>query len=415
LKIAYLLTQSLDSPSGLGRYGPLARAMARRGHQVEIYTLHPQFYSLKDRSFFHEGVSVHYVAPMHVRKRGSIKSYYPSWKLAPLVVYATAKLTKAAFSSKAEIIHIGKPHPMNSIAGILANKLKAKRLFLDCDDYEAGSSQFSNNLQKIIVTSFEQRTPFYAEAITTNTNFMKQMLINWGIPAEKIYYLPNGVDLSRFSSSSYGQVEELRAKLDLKGRRVVSYIGSMSLPSHPVGFLLKSFVQVIQILPDATLLLVGGGEDYENLKIQVIELGLDNQAFFTGIIPPDQVQYYYALSDVSVDPVYDDNAARGRSPLKLFESWACGVPFITGDVGDRSELMGNPPAGLVCKPGDEASLANAIIQVLQNPSMAEELQRRGHERVQSFLWDKFAKTMESIYLCKLGMTAANDEVEGTIV
>ena len=40
MKIAFMLTQSLDSPSGLGRYGPLARELARMGHAVEVFALH---------------------------------------------------------------------------------------------------------------------------------------------------------------------------------------------------------------------------------------------------------------------------------------------------------------------------------------------------------------------------------------
>lgn len=246
MRIAYLLTQNLDSPSGLGRYGPLARAMVRLGHQVEVYALHPDFNSLSARSFNEEGVAVHYVAPMHVKKRGSLKSYYPGWTLAPLVVYAAGKLAQAALSSKADIIHLGKPHPMNSAAGILAKKINRKRLFLDCDDYEAGSNRFANRWQTQGVAFFEQRTPAYAEAVTTNTKFMEQKLVEWGIKPGKIHYLPNGVELSRFTSPSQMQIESLKAALGLQERRVVAFIGSLSLPSHPVDFLVRAFAQVAQ-------------------------------------------------------------------------------------------------------------------------------------------------------------------------
>jgi hypothetical protein len=74
MKVLFLLTQDLESPSGLGRYFPLAREMALLGHQVTIAALHPDYQSLKIHRFDVEGVHVWYVAPMHVRKHGNVKS-----------------------------------------------------------------------------------------------------------------------------------------------------------------------------------------------------------------------------------------------------------------------------------------------------------------------------------------------------
>ena len=90
---------------------------------------------------------------------------------------------------------------------------------------------------------------------------------------------------------------------------------------------------------------------------------------------------------MSVDPVYDDEPAKGRSPLKLFESWACRVPFITSEVGDRRTLLGQPEAGVLVAPGDPDSLAKGIRSIIMNPDLANELRKRGEERVKSYSWD----------------------------
>jgi glycosyltransferase involved in cell wall biosynthesis len=123
---------------------------------------------------------------------------------------------------------------------------------------------------------------------------------------------------------------------------------------------------------------------------------------FLGRVAPQEVPLYYHLADVSVDPVYDDGAARGRSPLKLFESWACGVPFVSGDVGDRRKLLGQPPAGLLTKPGDPVSLGEAILRVLGDPDLGAALCRRGRERVRDYNWGKLARNLESEYRRSLG-------------
>lgn len=138
---------------------------------------------------------------------------------------------------------------------------------------------------------------------------------------------------------------------------------------------------------------------------------MQERTIFTGRVPPNEVGQYYALADLSIDPVFDNDAARGRSPLKLFESWACGVPFITADVGDRRELVGDPPAGIVTRPGDEGALADAIINILRDPALADQLKKRGYQRVQEFSWDRLAQKMESVYLSEPDMALMEDEME----
>ncbi len=126
-------------------------------------------------------------------------------------------------------------------------------------------------------------------------------------------------------------------------------------------------------------------------------MGLADQVKFTGRLAPEEVGTYYHLADVSVDPVLDDGAAQGRSPLKLFESWACGVPFVSCDVGDRRLLLGEPASGLLAVPGDASSLAERILVVLKDPQMAERLRKIGSDRVEAFYWDVLVKDLDNLY------------------
>ena len=105
MKIAFLLTQSIDSPSGLGRYFPLARQLVRLGHQVTILALHPDFATLAQKAKQVDGVRIVYVSQMHVRKRGSSKSYFSSPTLLFHAALATWRLTLAAIQAP------GRHHP----------------------------------------------------------------------------------------------------------------------------------------------------------------------------------------------------------------------------------------------------------------------------------------------------------------
>ncbi len=398
MRILYLLTQDLESPSGLGRYLPLASEMAKIGHQVTIAALHSNFESLVQTRYESGGVEISYLGPMHVRKQGNIKTYYSSSQLLQLTTRATIKFARLAVSSQADIIHICKPHPMNSLGGLAGKYLTGKHVFLDCDDYEAAIGHFKAGWQQKVVQFFENWTPHRVDGITTHTDFNRQRLLSNGVPPDKIFYVSNGVDRERFKPPDQGVVDGLRLRLGLQNRQIILYVGSLSSPSHPVDLLFQAFAHVHQAVPETVLLLVGGGDEFTRLQAIAAQMGLAGAITFTGRVSPAEVVNYYHLAQVSVDPVYDDGAALGRSPLKLFESWACGVPFVTADVGERRRLLGDPPAGLLCSPGDVESLAHSLEQVLTDDALKDELRHRGSERIQNYYWDVLVKDMEAAYL-----------------
>lgn len=396
MKITFLLTQSLESPSGLGRYWPLSKELVHLGHDVVILALHHDFRTLAQRRFIKDGVKVHYVGQMHVRKVGSSKFYFSPTRLVWIAALATCRLMRAALQMPTDVYHLGKPQPMNGLAVLLARLVRSKPVYLDCDDYEAASNRFEGNWQKRVVAFFEERLPMIAAGITVNTRFTLERLKGSGYPAERIVYVPNGVDRYRFSGVSGATVEALRRQLGLVDRKVVLYVGSLSLASHPVDLLLEAFAVVQQAEPRAILLLVGGGEDYGTLQRQVEALGLSDRVRFVGRVPPDQVPFYYLLADASVDPVRADPAARARSPLKVVESLASGTPVVTSDVGDRSAQLARG-GGLLVPPGDPAALAEALMTILRDRALYTRLSAEALAVRERYYWDILVHDFVRIY------------------
>jgi glycosyltransferase involved in cell wall biosynthesis len=403
MRILFLLTQDLESPSGLGRYRPMAEELVKLGNQVRVLALHPDFENLDAKIQILAGVEVHYVAPMHVRKKGNLKTYYSQPQLIVLMLQATFTLLCGALFWPADIIHIGKPHPMNGIAGIIAHFFQQNQLFVDCDDYEPGTNLYKSDWQRKVVQFFEYWVTKQANWITTNTHFNQKRLEEFGIPADRILYLPNGMVRARFIQPSTETLTQLRIALDLDSAPVVVYIGTLSRHSHNLSLLFKAFHHVCEVMPTTILLMVGGGEDFASLQVEADQIGLHQAIRFTGRIAPDQVVNYYSLGNVAVDPVIDDDIARGRSPLKLFEAWACGIPFVTADVGDRRSLAGEPPATLLAPAGDIANFAHAILSVLNDSSLAQKLSRRGLQRSERFEWQYLVNELETTYLKAMHM------------
>ncbi len=386
MKILFLITQDFQSPAGYGRYFPIARELHKLGHHVEIAGLHPQYSSLKERTFKVDGVKIHHVAPMHVMKSKYMKSYYPGWKLLMISIRATFAFSLTALRMDPEIIHIGKPHPMNSMAALMSNMILKSRLVLDIDDYEEASGRFSSPAQQRVVSWFERKMPSLVELVTTNTRFSQGRLISSGIPNDRIVYIPNGVDKSRFEHIAKSKTNPLIQSLGLRGKKIVAYIGSLSRPSHAVDLLLPALGIILESDPSVHLLLVGGGEAIPDLRAEANRMGINKHVLFTGWVSPEDIPEYYAIADVCIDPVMDDDAARGRSPLKLFESWASGTPFVTGDVGDRRELMGTPAASVLVEPGNSESLAQGVMQILTDTDTAKKFRNLGLLRADDYNW-----------------------------
>jgi glycosyltransferase involved in cell wall biosynthesis len=394
MKIVFVLTQSLDSPSGLGRFGPLARELARIGHEVTVLALHYDWAGLAQKQFIDQGVRVAYVGQMHVRKEGPRKGYFSPGRLLLVGMQSTYSLARALARSEAEIIQVCKPQPFNTLAARLARR--GRPIYYDCDDYEAASNRFSGAWQQRIVRYFEDSVVSHARALTTNTHFTAQRYAQLGFPAERIVYVPNGVERQRFARPANPAM--LRRQWGLEADApVILYIGSLSMPSHPIDLLLQAFQQLARAVPAARLLLVGGGEDYDRLQQMAGELGVADKTIFAGRVAADDSPAYLALAAVTVDPVHDDPAARARSPLKVVESIVAGVPVVTGDVGDRREMLEDGALGCVVQPGDAPALADALIQLLQEPERRRQMAEAALASRDKWYWDRLVQRFAAVY------------------
>jgi hypothetical protein len=99
VRILFLLTQDLDSPSGQGRYLPLAQGLARLGHAVHIAALHADFASLTTTSAEEGGVQVEYVAPIVQMAKGFGLPTIEAAGLVPEDRVASPNVTPKALAS----------------------------------------------------------------------------------------------------------------------------------------------------------------------------------------------------------------------------------------------------------------------------------------------------------------------------
>jgi glycosyltransferase involved in cell wall biosynthesis len=395
-----LLTVSLESPGGVGRFMPMAKALAEMGHQVTVLALHHDYLHVQQRAFTSQGVRVRYVGQMHVRKSGDHKEYFGAPALLRITALGTLRLAWAAMRTPSDVLHVCKTQPMNGLAAWIVHILRRAPIYLDSDDYEAVNNRFSGAWQQRIVAWFEDWMPSFARAITANTTFIAERFAQLGFPPERIILVPNAVDRERFALLERPDLpqllENLRREIGIAGDdRVVVYVGSMSSVSHALDLLLDAFGQVVQHEPRALLLLVGGGEDLPRLQQRVRDMKLEDRVKFLGRVPQDRVPLYYRLGEASVDPLEDTVPAQSSLSLKLVESLAAGVPCITTDVGDRSQTIGE--AGIAVPPGDAQALAGAMCSVFREPEKAEAMRKAAARDRATHYWSHRIRQFLAIY------------------
>lgn len=392
MRLTLLATSSLHAPSPRGRWLPLSRELVRSGHQVCLAMTHPTFDLLprSARQSRVDGVTTIYVAQMHVYGNPGTRRDFGPLALLRVALNGAFALAYAAVRSRAQRLHICKPQPINGLAGLIAARILDCPLHVDCDDYEAGNNRFNGAWQQRIVQFWEDYLPRRASGITVNTRFLAERCRSLGVPAERITYVPNGIAIEQCRPPDPRRVAGLRAALGFTAEPVILYLGTLSEVSHHVGLLLEAFALLKQRCPHARLLLVGDGDDRTLLCQQTHQLGLGDRVQYVGLIPFDQVALFLALATCSVDPVADTPVARGRSPLKIVESLAAGVPVVTGDVGDRRALLGAGRAGVLVTPGDAYALAEGLMQALSKPELRERCAAGARQQAQAYTWPQLA-------------------------
>jgi glycosyltransferase involved in cell wall biosynthesis len=203
----------------------------------------------------------------------------------------------------------------------------------------------------------------------------------------RVIGLHQGVDLGPFSSPV--NRDELRETLSLPGDRpLVVYTGKIARGYKEVDYILDAAAAV----PEAFFVLVGGREDHVVTLRQRVRLsGLENVSF-TGFVAPTDVHRYQRAADVLL-LYYASGVSlnRYRSPGKLFEYMASGVPIVAVDLPVLREVLGDPPAAELAPADNPRELAAAISRVLVNRPAALAVAAKAERRVRRFTWDERAR------------------------
>jgi glycosyltransferase involved in cell wall biosynthesis len=196
-----------------------------------------------------------------------------------------------------------------------------------------------------------------------------------------------GVDLDRFNAATLPPVADARAALGLPHVPIVGTVARLQ-QWKGVHVLIEAMPRVLEAVPDALCVVVGGPHDTEPgyepyLRQRVAELDLEDAVRFTGF--RTDIPLWRLAMDVNVNASEQEPFSVG-----VLEAMALGRPVIGCDSGGTPEIIDDGVNGLLVPFGDDESLAAAIRRVLGDRAFAARVGQAARRSVEGLSTSAFA-------------------------
>ncbi|TNY36225.1 glycosyltransferase family 4 protein [Thermomonospora catenispora] len=214
--------------------------------------------------------------------------------------------------------------------------------------------------------------------------------------AARMARLAPGVDEKAFFRGSGG--EEIRRRYGL-GDRPVAVCVSRLVPRKGQDALIHAWPAVLRRVPDAALLLVGGGPYRAALERLAAARGVADSVFFTGSVPWEELPAHYDAGDVFAMPCRTRRRGLDVEGLGIvyLEASATGLPVVAGNSGGAPDAVLDGETGLVVDGRSVRAVAEAVAGLLADPGRAREMGERGRAWVErDWRWDVQAARLDAL-------------------
>ena len=195
-------------------------------------------------------------------------------------------------------------------------------------------------------------------------------MLNSRLPPARIIRMVNGVDTSSFCPTS--DKEAAKASIQMAGKLILLFTGRLTAVKA-LSNLVQALKQVIGVLPNVQLLLVGDGE--ERKPLEMLAADLDIESHLTFLERRDSVQPYLNAADIFILPSHGEGISNS-----LLEAMASGLPCIATNVGGSVDALAQGACGVLISPNNIQQLVVAILHLALEPSEMERLGRLARQR-----------------------------------
>jgi glycosyltransferase involved in cell wall biosynthesis len=297
-----------------------------------------------------------------------------------------------ARASKPDYVFVDSPPLFLGISGWIAAKWWNVPLIFNVADLWPDSVRDLGVMGDGALVNFAYRLEDWiyrhSTVVTAVTEGIRNSLLKTkNVPPDKVLFLPNGVDTALFQPGPPD--EDLKRKLGLTGKKIILYAGN-----HGYAGAVENVLYAAQNLRHETsvhFLLVGEGPEKQMLKELAVSLGLNNITFHDQV-PLEDMPAYVSLADLAVVTLRKSQVMAGARPAKTFVMMAGGKPIVLAAEGEAARLIQSSGAGVVVRPEDHESIANAIRTLIRHPNIAAEMGAAGRNFVvTNFQWSALVR------------------------
>jgi glycosyltransferase involved in cell wall biosynthesis len=226
---------------------------------------------------------------------------------------------------------------------------------------------------------------------------MIQELKKDGIEFKKMYPLPLGIESQIFNVKN-SLVKSIKKKHSIdENIFIFIYVGAVT-KIRGLEIVIKSFKKLIELNYNSKLVIVGEGNDLENIKKLVGDLGIERKVIFTGRVPYWDVPSYIIIANVGLSLIYPRKCFLVSSPCKLFEYMILKKPVIANkEIPEHKNVIKNNFSGLLTK-YSEKDITSAMIYMIDNPKKIKDMGKNGYKwTIENRTFKKMTKSLENNY------------------
>ncbi|MBC6462624.1 glycosyltransferase family 4 protein [Actinomadura sp. HBU206391] len=344
------------------------------------------------------------------RPPGSVVVYAPAWKGAPgfdaeqpfpvvrhptsLMLPLPSVLRRAGLLARSEgcdTVLFGAAAPL----GLLAPSLRrygVERFVAVTHGHEAGWAQLP------VAGSLLRRIGDGVDVLTYLGEYTRSRMarvLSAGAAARMARLAP-GVDDTLFRPGAGGA--EIRRRHGLTDRPVTVCVSRL-VPRKGQDALIAGWPRVLRAVPEAALLLVGGGPYRRRLEDLAASHGVASSVRFTGSVPWEELPAHYDAGDVFAMPCRTRRRGLDVEGLGIvyLEASATGLPVVAGDSGGAPDAVLEGETGLVVGGRTVSAVADAVATLLRDPARAQAMGEKGRSWVErEWRWEIQAQRLDGI-------------------
>lgn len=230
-------------------------------------------------------------------------------------------------------------------------------------------------------------------AMVSVADAMTELMVDAGVaPREKFTTVYSGMEVEPFLEAAEHR-DEARRELGYQPEHVV--VGKIARLFYLKGheYLIQAARQVVAAQPNVRFLLVGDGLLTEPIQAQIAAAGLASYFHLTGLVPPERIPRLIAAMDVVVHTSLREGLAR-----VLPQGLIAGKPVISYDVDGAREVVLPNQTGFLLPPKSVSELAEAILQLANDPGLRDRLGAEGRRRfAEVFRHETMTSQLRSLY------------------